>query len=69
MILIINIDSYYLSKLKSHIRVGGNFFVGSQHFKHTRETNDTVHTESKIMKNVMVSAAEVEVGSLLHNGQ
>ena len=57
MILIINSTEYYLSELKARIRSGGHFFMVSQNFKNTRETNSAVHTVSNIMKNVMGSAA------------
>ena len=69
MILIIHSDASYLLELKAHIRSGVHFFVGSQNFKNTRETNDDVHTVSNIMKNVMGSASEVEAGALFNNLQ
>ena len=41
----------------------------SQNFKNTREKNGDVHTVSKIIKKVIGSAADVEVGALFHNVQ
>ena len=35
------------------------------HFKNTPETNGVVHKVSNVIQNVMVSAAEAEVGSFL----
>ena len=43
--------------------------MGYQNFKNTRETNGAVHIVSNTMKNVMVSYAESEVGSLFHIDQ
>ena len=42
--------------------------MGSYNLKNTKETNGTVHTVSNIMKNVMGSAAEAEVGAPFYNG-
>ena len=69
MILRIYSKTSHLSELKACSRPGGDFFVGSQNFKNTRETNGTVHTVFNIIKILMVSAADAEVGALFHNGQ
>ena len=42
--------------------------MGSPKFKNNRETNNSIHTVSKIKK-VMGSSAKVEVGPLIYNGQ
>ena len=41
----------------------------SQNINNKREKKSAVHTVSEIMKNVIVSATEVEVGDLFHNSQ
>ena len=69
MILIIHRDASYLSEPKAHIREGCHFFVDYQNFQNYRETNGDVHTVLKIMKTVMGSAAEAQVGALFNNGQ
>ena len=43
--------------------------MDSKIFQNDRETNGDVHTVLKIMKNVMGSAAEAQVGALFNNGQ
>ena len=60
MILEIHSDASYLSELKPRRRAGGPFFIRSQNFKNTRETNGTVHTVSNIIKNEMGPAAEIQ---------
>ena len=55
MIMIIHSDASYLSELKDRSRVEGHFFVGSQKFKNTRETNSSIRAVSNRMKNVMGS--------------
>ena len=67
MILIIHIDSYYLSEIKARSRSGGHLFMCSQNFKNNREINGAVHTVLHIIKNFMGSASEAEVGSLFNN--
>ena len=46
-------------------RVGGFFYL----FNDNPHPNGPIHVESRIMKNVMSSAAEAETGALFHNGQ
>ena len=43
--------------------------MGSQNLKNTQDTNVAVHTVSNIMKNMMGSDADSEVGALFHNDQ
>ena len=69
MIQIIHSNASYSSELKARSRAVGHFFVGSQIFKNTRETNGAIHTVSNIMKNFMVSSTEAEVGYFFQNVQ
>ena len=43
--------------------------MGSQNFRITQETNGAVQKVSNILKYVMVSATEEEVGAFFHNIQ
>ena len=67
MILHIHSDASYLSELMARSRVGGFFLAGP--YADPPILNGPVHVVSKIMNNVMSSAAEAEVGGLFLNGQ
>ena len=75
MILHIHIDASYLSKRISHSRAGGNYFLGDKrpdmaNPPTTRpRLNGPIYSISKIMSNVMGSAAEAEIGTAYINGQ
>ncbi|MGL5937077.1 MAG: Ty1/Copia family ribonuclease HI, partial [Cetobacterium sp.] len=70
MILYIHSDASYLSEPKARSRVGGFFYLGNKNEPtNNSHPNGAVHIESRIMKNVMSSAAEAETGALFHNGQ
>ena len=70
MILYIHSDASYLSEPKARSRVGGFFYLGNKNEPNNNpHPNRPVHIESRIMKNVMSSAAEAETGALFHNGQ
>jgi hypothetical protein len=62
MVLAIHSDASYLSVNKARSRVGGHFFMASD-IEHP-PNNGAVHTIAKIIKAVMSSAAEAEVGAL-----
>ena len=55
----------YLTESKARSRAGGHFFLSSN--KENAENNGAVLNISKIMKNVMSSAAEAEIGALFIN--
>jgi len=71
MNLIVHSDASDLSAANSRSRAGGYFFLD----KHTNHpdaktfTNAPVHVECKIMKNVLASAMEAEMGVLFLNCQ
>ena len=75
MILHFHSDASYLSEPKAWIRAGGHYFLSNRSLEPTRAPNTSttlngpIHTISKIMSNIMSSAAEAEIVSTLLNGQ
>ncbi|WP_281640541.1 Ty1/Copia family ribonuclease HI [Aurantimicrobium minutum] len=72
MVLHIHSDASYLSEEKARSRVGGYYFLnGKDDPTETREPelNGGIHTECRILRPVMASAAEAETAALFHNGQ
>ena len=74
--MILHIYSYasYISEPEAHIRLGRYFFVSPKSSNNTlvRATpleNGPVHVEYSIMRNVMTSATETELGEFLENFQ
>jgi hypothetical protein len=67
MILHIHSDASYLSEAEARSRAGGIFFLGPD-TAHP-PINGAIHVHSSIMRNVVSSAAEAEVGALFHNAQ
>ena len=64
MILHVHSDGSYLSLPKAKSRAGGYFFLSSNSSDHaTCPHNGPIYCLSKILKNVMGSAAEVEIGA------
>ena len=70
MVLHIHSDGSYLSAPKSRSRAGGLFFL-SNNTKDpaTCKLNGPIHITAKILRNVMGSAAEAEIGAGYVNGQ
>jgi hypothetical protein len=68
MVLRVHSDASYLSAPKARSRAGGYFFLASKSPTDTT-INGAIHVEAKIMRNVMASAAEAEIGSLFINAQ
>jgi hypothetical protein len=65
-------DASYLSEPKARSRVGGYFYLDGKEDPQPGKPpklNGAIHVESRIMKNVMASAAEAETGGLFINGQ
>ena len=58
-------NASYLSETKSQIRAGGHFFMSSNIV--VPENNEAVHTAAQIIKTVMSSTAETELGALYIN--
>ena len=68
MILNIHLDASYLSETRAHSRVAGYYFLGSRP-KHSKpiQLNGAIFTCYGILKFVVASAAEVELGTLFLN--
>ena len=70
MCLHIHSDASYMSEPNARSRAGGFFFLSSHpDSTPTPLLNGPVHVVSNILRNVMSSVAEAEVGALFHNGQ
>jgi len=75
MILHNHSDGSYLSEPKARSRVGGHFFLSQNPTDPTKppttppRNNGPIHTTSNILRHVMASAAEAEVGALFINSQ
>jgi len=70
MILHVHSDGSYLSAPKSQSRAGGFFFLSNNPINPDQAIlNDTIHILCKILKNIMGSAAEVEIASAFVNCQ
>jgi len=66
MILHVHSDASYLSEPQARSRAGGHFYFSN---KNSPTPNGPIHTVSSIMKNVMSSAAEAEIGAVFINCQ
>ncbi len=75
MVLYIHSDASYLSEPQARSRSGGHFYLSdrpadpSKPPAKTPTPNGPLHTASVILRNVMASAAEAEVGALFVNAQ
>jgi hypothetical protein len=75
MVLYVHSDASYLSETRSRSRAGGHFFLSSKPTDpNTTPTqipplNGPVHTVCKILKVVVGSAAEAEIGGVYINAQ
>ena len=67
MVLAIHSDALYLSEPKARSRAGGHFFCSED--VPDPPDNGAVHTVAKIIKAVMTSAAEAELGGLFLNAK
>jgi hypothetical protein len=68
MILHIHSDTYYLSVSNARSRLGGLFFLGNKSPKQDM-LNGSILNLASVIKNVVASAAESEVGACFHNAQ
>ena len=68
MILHVHSDASYLTASKARSRAGGNYFLSGPDKENTT-INGPIHSLAKIIKNVMASAAEAELGALYMNAQ
>ena len=71
MILHVHSDASYLSEPNGKSRAGGYHFLGPKPTSKTPmpAANGPVHVVCKILKNVMASSMEAELGGLFLNGQ
>jgi hypothetical protein len=69
MILNIHSDALYLSEREAKSRAGGFVYLGSNIDSKHKVTNDAILIISKILKHVMSSAAEAEIGSVFLNAK
>jgi hypothetical protein len=67
MILHVHSDASYLSESAARSRAGGIAFMSTN--DNHPPLNSAIHVHSSIMKNVVASAAEAEIGALFHNAQ
>jgi hypothetical protein len=68
MILHIHSDASYLSFSNARSRLGGLFFLGNK-FPEQDTLNGSILNVASVIKNVVDSAAESEVGACFHNAQ
>ena len=76
MVLHVHSDASYLSEPNARSRAGGLFFLSSMPSANANAATDyppplngAIHITSSIMRNVLASATEAEVGALFHNCQ
>jgi hypothetical protein len=69
MILDIHIDASYLSENEAKSRSGGFLFMGSNNKTDKKLTNGEILIISKVLKHVMSSAAEAEIGAVFINAK
>jgi hypothetical protein len=65
-------NASYASEPKARSRVGGYYYLDGKDDPQPGKSpklNGAIHVESRIMRNVMASAAEAEIGGLFINGQ
>jgi hypothetical protein len=69
MILHINSDTSYLSEDEAKSRAGGFFYMGNATKHQKNLTNGAIFIISKVLKHVMSSAAEAEIGAVFINAK
>ena len=75
MIIHIDSDASYISDTQARSRTGGTYYLRSLPTKPKKtpnlppRANGPTHTECRILKHVVASAAKAEVGGLFHNGK
>jgi hypothetical protein len=69
MILHIQSDGFYLSKKEATSRAGVFFYMGSSTTTDQKNTNGAILIISKVLKHVMSSAAEAEIGAVFYKCQ
>jgi hypothetical protein len=69
MILHIHSDASYLSENEAKSRAGGFFYTGNNNKNDKKLTNGAILIISKVLKHVMSSAAEAEIGAVFINAK
>jgi calcineurin-like phosphoesterase family protein len=69
MILHIHSDASYLSENEAKSRAGGFFYMGNNTKNDKKLTNGAILIVSKVLKHVMSSASEAEIGAVLINAK
>jgi hypothetical protein len=69
MILHIHSDASYISENEAKSRARGFFYVGSNNKTDKNLTNGAILIISKVLKHVMSSAAEAEIGAVFINAK
>lgn len=70
MILHIHSDGSFLSISKSKSRAGGFYFLSdNQHLSEKAKINRAIHVVCRILKNIMLSAAETEIVATFDNAK
>ena len=70
MKLVVHSDASYLSAPGARSRAGGYFFLSdNNNADHKHPLNAPIHVECRIMKNVLSSATEAEIGAIFLNCQ
>jgi hypothetical protein len=69
MILHIHSDASYLSENEAKSRAGGFFYMGNNNKNDKKLTNGAILIVSKVLKHVMSSAAEAEIGAVFINAK
>jgi len=67
MILNIHSDASYLSESKARSRAGGFFYLSNN--SDSPPINGAIHVHNSIMRSILASATEAEVGALFYNAQ
>jgi hypothetical protein len=67
MILHIHSDTSYLSEREAKSRAGGFFYMGNTTQNDKKLTNGAILIISKVLKHMMSSAAEAEIGAVFIN--
>jgi hypothetical protein len=69
MIIYIHSDVSYLSEREAKSRAGGLFYMGSSADTANKLTNGAIFIIRKVLKHVMSSAGEAEIGAVFINAK
>lgn len=69
MILHIHSDASYLTESEARSRVGGHHYLSNKDSHNNQPNNGAIHNIAKILRHVVSSAAEAEIGATFLNGK